>query len=327
MTTSEPTSRRLEWTGERCVPWLADTQIIYEHLHRYLFAAELARGRRVLDLGSGEGYGTACLAGVASEVLGIELEPAAVDHARLNYPLGNVEFRQGSVLELDELPDASFDLVVCFEMIEHIEEHDALVSEVARLLRQNGIFIVSTPDRETYTEAADFHNPFHVRELSRPELVELLVSRFSHAALWGQSVLVGSALRRLDGRHEAGTHQEFMVERSGDTWHQAEPGPPVYLVAIASQSELPPCPEFSVLDHIDRNTLIEHLRQEAFAHATALEHEREAHHETVAQLTQMSADTQRTSVELDEITGSRAWRTVSAYRRARQRFIGVVRHS
>ena len=68
--------RLLEWTGERCVPWVDDLQVLYEHLHRYFFAADLAEGKRVLDLGCGEGYGSAILAERAKDVLGIELDPA-----------------------------------------------------------------------------------------------------------------------------------------------------------------------------------------------------------------------------------------------------------
>ena len=118
----------LEWTGERCVPWVDDWQVLYEHLHRYYFAADLADGRRVLDLGSGEGYGSAILAERAKEVLGIEIDVLAVENASTNYPLDNLEFRQSSVLDLDDLPDTSFDLVVCYEVIEHITEHDELLS-------------------------------------------------------------------------------------------------------------------------------------------------------------------------------------------------------
>lgn len=73
------------------------------------------------DLGSGEGYGAAILAARARQVLVVEIDAAAVDHARDPYRSGNLTFRCGSVLELDDLPDSSFDLVVCFEMIEHAE--------------------------------------------------------------------------------------------------------------------------------------------------------------------------------------------------------------
>jgi SAM-dependent methyltransferase len=240
--------RLLEWTGERCVPWVDDWQVLYEHLHRYYFAADLADGRRVLDLGSGEGYGSAILAERAKEVLGIELDSQAVEHASTNYPFDNLEFRQGSVLELDDLPDASFDLVICYEVIEHITGHDELLSVVRRVLAPDGLFVVSTPDREIYSEAADYHNPYHVKELSRPEFDDLLSRFFSHHGLWGQTVTVGSTLQRLDQSPGDGAVDEIFVRREGDRWVRYQAGPVPYMVAVASQAQLAALPHFSLLN-------------------------------------------------------------------------------
>jgi SAM-dependent methyltransferase len=247
--------RLLEWTGERCVPWVDDWQVVYEHLHRYYFAADLADGRRVLDLGSGEGYGSAILAERAKEVLGIELDSQAVEHASTNYPFDNLEFRQASVLELDDLPDASFDLVICYEVIEHIIEHDELLALVRRVLAPDGLFVVSTPDREIYSEATDYHNPYHVKELSRPELDHLLTRFFSHHGLWGQTVTVGSTLRRLDRAPGSGAVDEIFVRKEGDRWMRHQPGPVPYVVAVASQSQLAALPDFSLLNDPEAGAL------------------------------------------------------------------------
>lgn len=72
--------RLIEWTGERCVPWTGDLQVVYEHYHRYLLARPLVEGKRVLDLASGEGYGAALLAERATQVIGVEIDPASVEH-------------------------------------------------------------------------------------------------------------------------------------------------------------------------------------------------------------------------------------------------------
>ena len=237
--------RILEWTGERCVPWVDDWQVLYEHLHRYFFAADLADGKRVLDLGSGEGYGSAILAERAKDVLGIELDARAVDHASTNYPLDNLEFRQASVLELDDLSDASFDLVVCYEVIEHITAHDELLSLARRVLAPDGLFVVSTPDREIYSEEADYHNPYHVKELSRREFEVLLARFFGHHQVWGQTVTVGSTLERLDRTPGTGTPDEIRVRKNGDRWERRQAGPVPYMVAVASQSPLPALPDLS----------------------------------------------------------------------------------
>ena len=253
--TSRHIDRLLEWTGERCVPWVDDLQVLYEHLHRYFFAADLAEGKRVLDLGCGEGYGSAILAERAKDVLGVELDPEAVEHAATNYPLDNVEFRQASVLELDDLPDRSFDLVVCYEVLEHITEHDELFALAHRVLCPDGIFVISTPDREIYSEAADYHNPYHVKELSLREFDVLLGRFFSHHELWGQIVTVGSTLERIDRAPGAGHPDQIFVRRAGDRWERRKAGPVPYLVAVASQKTLPPIPDLSLLNDPESGAL------------------------------------------------------------------------
>jgi O-antigen biosynthesis protein len=148
--------RLIEWTGERCVPWAPDVQVVYEHFHRYLWARSLVADRRVLDLGSGEGFGAALLAGSARSVTGIDIDYDAVEHSRLNYTGDNLDFRQASASDLHEFADGSFDVVVAFEMIEHVGEREQrrLLDEVARVLSNGGLFIVSTPERRTYSDAA-----------------------------------------------------------------------------------------------------------------------------------------------------------------------------
>src|SRR5438552_9532620 len=108
--------RFIEWTGERCVPWAPDVQVVYEHLHRYLWAAQLMRGKRVLDLGCGEGFGSSILADAASAVVGVDVDAATVEHARLNWSSATVSFELGSALDLSALADGSFGAVVAFEL-------------------------------------------------------------------------------------------------------------------------------------------------------------------------------------------------------------------
>src|SRR5215212_5134937 len=107
--------RLIDWTGERCVPWTPDTQVAYEHYHRYLWAEELVHGRRVLDLGSGEGFGSAILSRSAGSVVGIDVDETTIEHSHLNYASPKLEFRVASALDLGEFEDASFDAVVAFE--------------------------------------------------------------------------------------------------------------------------------------------------------------------------------------------------------------------
>jgi 2-polyprenyl-3-methyl-5-hydroxy-6-metoxy-1,4-benzoquinol methylase len=155
-------------------------QVVYEHLHRYLWAAGLVRGRRVLDLGSGEGFGASILADSASEVVGVDLDERTVEHARLNWSSAAVSFVQGSALDLSRFEDGSFGAVVAFEVIEHIEQQETMLAEVARVLADDGILIVSTPDRRIYSESTGQNNPFHERELSYEEFSSLLDQFFAN---------------------------------------------------------------------------------------------------------------------------------------------------
>jgi SAM-dependent methyltransferase len=227
--------RLIEWTGERCVPWTPEIPVAYEHYHRYLWAAPMVSGRRVLDLASGEGFGAAILADGAESVIGVDLDEPTVEHSRRNYEAPNLSFRIASALDLSEFEPGSFDAVVAFEMIEHVDDHARLIAEIDRVLAAEGILILSTPDRVMYSDAEGQSNPFHRRELTEAELRELLGRHFAHVALWGQRTTSGSRISALDG---VGTEaaQAVFIERSGDSWRPSGEPTPVYLVAVASHS-------------------------------------------------------------------------------------------
>ena len=165
--------RLIDWTGERCVPWAPNVQVVYEHYHRYLWARTLVSGRRVLDLGSGEGFGAALLRDVAREVVGIDVDERTVEHSRLNYAGPGLEFRVASATDLGDFPDDAFEAVVAFEVIEHIRDQESVLAEVARVLAPGGLLIMSTPERSQYS-AGGRENPFHERELTQDEFRALL---------------------------------------------------------------------------------------------------------------------------------------------------------
>ncbi len=89
------------------MPWAPDVQVVYEHLHRYMWAARVVAGRGVLDLGSGEGFGAAILAGSATHVVGLDVDGLTVVHSRLNYGAANLEFRVGTALNLSAFEDGA----------------------------------------------------------------------------------------------------------------------------------------------------------------------------------------------------------------------------
>src|SRR5215468_5758250 len=131
----------LEWTGERYVPWIQAPELGYEHMHRYAFATQFVRDKRVLDLASGEGYGSNLLAQAAKQVVGIDTDNRAVEHARNKYLKRNLEFKIGSITEVPIPGHGLFDVIVCFEALEHVQDHQKLLSETKRLLAHDGLFL------------------------------------------------------------------------------------------------------------------------------------------------------------------------------------------
>ena len=118
----------IEFTGERVVPGQVDTDLWNEHFARYAFASRLARGKRVLDLGCGTGYGSAELSRQAATVTGLDVSADAVEFAREKFVAPGLEFVEGSATEV-ALADSSYDLIVAFEVIEHLKDWRKLLAE------------------------------------------------------------------------------------------------------------------------------------------------------------------------------------------------------
>lgn len=228
-------ARALPFSGERLTSAVGG-QIEIEHLHRYCLARDLCVGRDVLDVASGEGYGAALIAGVARRVLGLEIDRESVAHASAAYPLPNLRFVAGDAMAIP-FAGACVDVVVSFETLEHLPDQERFLSEVRRVLRPGGLFLVSTPDRHVYSAPGQPPNRFHVLELTAPELSALLGAHFAHHRLLAQRALVGSVLTPL-GRSMAATRS---YDRRGEDTIEAQPGlsRAFYLIGAASDAPLP----------------------------------------------------------------------------------------
>jgi len=198
-----------EFTGERVIPGEVDADLLNEHVARYAFAARLARGKRVLDAGCGAGYGSAELAGAALSVVGLDVAPDAIAYARAHYSFANLQFEEAPCGALPHT-DASFDLVVAFEVIEHLEDWRQFLGEVRRVLAPTGQFIVSTPNKLYYGESrgAAGANPFHAHEFEFDEFRTELAKVFPHISLFLENHVEGVVFRPV----EAGDTAEVRVD-------------------------------------------------------------------------------------------------------------------
>ncbi|QGQ98489.1 glycosyltransferase [Paenibacillus psychroresistens] len=179
----------MEFTGERFIPNYPDKQIEIEHLQRYYSIANLVKGKIVVDAACGEGYGSFFLSKSAEKVIGIDISDEAISNAQLKYKESqNIKFIQGSVDSLTMLDDNSIDVFVSFETIEHINEQQQLkfIAEVTRVLKDDGIFLISTPDKYWYTDWANHNNTFHVKEFYKEEFKTFLEGFFANIQFFYQ---------------------------------------------------------------------------------------------------------------------------------------------
>ncbi len=266
---SSDSDATLDFTGERFTPECV-REIWYEHWHRYVFALPLARGRRVLDAACGEGYGSALLASTARTVTGVDVDAQTIAHARRRYgdagDTGNLNFQCASVTAIDA-PDASFDLIVSFETIEHLAEHEQMLAEFDRLLAPGGLLLISSPDRDNYN-AAGVANPFHVRELDRDEFDGLLGRHFPHRRLFGQRLGFHSVVWSLDahGPNADGVAGPAQASRLDTGSGQLMPGPmaaPMYYLAACARhgADLPAMPDLSLFSD-EQQSVYSHYNNE-----------------------------------------------------------------
>src|SRR5260221_1921064 len=222
----------LPFTGERFVPGVQG-EIWIEHWHRYHFARRFVAGKRVLDVACGEGYGSALLAREAAHVTGVDLSQPAIDHAQRTYGAReNIEFACAPCTHVP-LADASVDVVGSFETIQHLSQQAEFVDEIARVLRPDGLLVISCPNKSEYTDKRGFRNEFHVKELYRDELGRVVHSRFPASEWYGQRLSYFSVIAP-----EEAARAGQVVETSESRPDESSPvlAEPLYFVIVASRA-------------------------------------------------------------------------------------------
>jgi len=223
----------LNFTGERFTPETSGP-ILVEHLHRYSVVRKLCHEKAVLDIACGEGYGSNLMASVAASVIGVDISDEAVKHASERYRQPNLEFRQGDCASIP-VDDSSVDIVVSFETIEHHEQHQEMMSEIKRVLKPNGLLVISSPDKYEHSVVPGYESEFHVKELFRQEFTDLVAAYFSNQEVYGQRIIHGSGLFAETGAH---TIECFTKDKdeivSSETLTR-----PVFNICVASDGPVP----------------------------------------------------------------------------------------
>ncbi len=231
-------SDSLEFTGERFTPE-CQREIWYEHFHRYVLAARWCVNKRTLDAACGEGlWFSDCWQARLASVEGVDISERAIAHARQRY--GQLKSIGFHIADCTTLPfdDNEFDRVVSFETLEHLEAHDELLAEFRRVLKPDGILILSSPDKATYSDEQNTVNEYHVKELYRNELEALIQRHFPAHRLLGQKLMFHSAIWSMDGFNQVGLNQVSADEINTPASFTQ---PPMYFIALcaAEQANLP----------------------------------------------------------------------------------------
>lgn len=302
MTTKKIRESKLEDTGERLIPELHREKIIYaEHMGRYQSIIHSTKGRNVLDIACGTGYGTQYIAKSASKVFGVDISADAVKYAQNNYPASNLEYKVGSGTSIP-LEDSSVDVVVSMETIEHIMQQDEFLAEVKRVLVKGGNFFVSTPNDQEYPKG----NHFHVREHNPASLKKLLKRYFKNVDIYYQVDEIAASIF---------SEKRLGKEYSDESWNITKNIPLdkekcIYFLASCSDNK----PAL-----IDENTV---LGEYYSYHEVSRQWNRERElwlytQELEPKVQDLMAENQRLQRQLQEITHSRSYKLANGLQKTR----------
>lgn len=184
-------------TGERHIPVQAGADMSLanvDHMIRYAMVSPFVKGKRVLDISCGTGYGTQFIAlQGADEVVGVDVDETSIDFASKYYQHPNVSYLQSDAHYVRSLEDASFDVIVSFETIEHLQRPRQFLGELKRLLKPDGQLFLSCPNDY---RVSPWISEYHLHRFRFTEFRDLFLSVFSEGVFLGQHLVVASCLLR-----------------------------------------------------------------------------------------------------------------------------------
>ena len=239
------------WTGERLETFVLNENTI-EHLHRYAIASNYVKNKVVLDIASGEGYGSNLLSQYAEKVYGVDIDENTIELAKLKYVSKKIEFKVGRA-DLIPIKDNTIDVVVSFETLEHHDKHDEMMIEIKRVLKPDGILIISTPDKKFYSDEKNYKNPHHRKELYLDEFKILIKKHFNYTEFYFQNMFKGSLVisENKDGNFKIYEGNYTSINRNLDF-------NPMYILAVAGIKKI----EFNIVESGFRSKLIDQIELE-----------------------------------------------------------------
>lgn len=219
-------------------PTPAKAEDAYNLLTSYRFAQRYVEGKSVADICWSEvGYGTHLLAESAESVAGLTSSPKALEQAREVYPAPNIHYGNANLPELP-YPEEHFDIVIAFEVVENLEWPGDLIAEAKRILKKDGVLLISTPNKQVHYNERNQRDPEHKRELYVSELREILERHFRRVELYRQGAVSGSMIFKDSGRLSAtsveSTRFILTAPSFGDAFPEAD-----LIMAVCSDSEVP----------------------------------------------------------------------------------------
>src|SRR5262245_51383651 len=211
-----------EWIGEQLLPVVKDASLVYQYLHRYMYASRLLKGKRILDIAAGDGSGSSVLADAAGSVVAVVADERIADHATQRYRKPNLQFASGTIGDISPATEHTFDAVVFFDASESAVESGAWLHDVKRFLKQDGLFIVSSISHD---------------ETGAEKLRQLLAAHFKDVHIFGQGVYAVSTIWPIPRAGDVAIREMVTARDDADQFHPLQTGRvPSYILAVASDS-------------------------------------------------------------------------------------------
>lgn len=312
--------------SKQLVPAIAENA--YRRLAGYRFAQRYIEGKSVAVICLEDvGYEANLLAGVAESVEGLTSSPEAVEQAQAFYPAPNTRYERAN---LPELPYSGehFDVVVAFEVIETLDYPHDLISEAKRVLKKDGVLLLSTPNKQVYSNQRNHADPEHRREMYVPELREMLERSFEQVELYRQTAVAGALIFKDSANLSGGSIESARSSISEPAISEDSPEAD-FVVFVCSDSALAEGEDerpYLLLDR-DRRLLeecadhredIKLLRDEI---RDMEQTEIQAFQDTLrfrnTELTHLRTKNKELQTHVQNIENSRAWQLLRAYRRLR----------